>query len=145
MWAEISEKVSKFESLVLTGLDQDGFPFSLRCRPQADPVRQRFLLDVPAGIPIQQGRASLLGHSHNEQMWNLKSFLVRGRLEEKDGVWALYPEGYFSGDAASPGEMFKKLRQARGTSKRYLEQRGLSRPKIPWDEIRRLWAEAKEG
>jgi hypothetical protein len=41
--------------------------------------------------------------------------------------------------------MFKKLRQARRTSKRYLEKRGLSRPEMPWDDIRRLWAEAKDG
>ncbi|MFN2221923.1 MAG: hypothetical protein PVJ75_08675 [Chloroflexota bacterium] len=78
-------------------------------------------------------------------MWDLKSFLVRGRLEEGDGTWLLQPVTLFSGNAAGPLDIFKKLRQARKTSKRYLERRGLSLPEIPWDKIRRLWAEAKEG
>ncbi len=144
MWAEISKKVPTFDTLVLTWLDPDGFPFSIRCRPRLDQAGQRILIDVPAGLPIQPGPAGLLGHSHNEQMWELKYFLVRGRLEEVEGAWALYPAKLFSGDAAGPLDMFKKLRQARKTSKRYLEKRGLPRPKIPWADYLRLWAEAKE-
>ena len=36
MWAEITKYLYEFESAVLSGLDEAGYPFSERCRPYPD-------------------------------------------------------------------------------------------------------------
>jgi hypothetical protein len=33
MWADITKHLYEFESAVLSGLDEAGYPFSVRCRP----------------------------------------------------------------------------------------------------------------
>lgn len=88
MWGEIVNHLPSFESAVLTGLDGEGYPYSVRCRPYTDPVRRVLRMRLPDGTPVQPGPASLLCHKHDESMWNLKSFLVRGELSRVPGVGA---------------------------------------------------------
>ena len=84
MWAEITKHLYQFESAVLSGLDEEGYPFSVRCRPYPDTSGPEVLtVWLPPGTPIRPGPASLLCHSHDENLWNLKSFLVRGVLEKR--------------------------------------------------------------
>ena len=91
MWGEIVNHLPSFESAVLTGLDGEGYPYSVRCRPYTDPVRRVLRMRLPDGIPVQPGPASLLCHKHDESMWNLKSFLVRGELSRDARGWSLSP------------------------------------------------------
>ena len=86
MWAEIIRHLYEFESAVLSGLDEEGYPFSGRCRPYPDTSGAEVLkIWLPPGTPVRPGPSSLLCHSHDENLWNLKSFLVRGTLAREDG------------------------------------------------------------
>jgi len=83
MWDEILRHLPDLESAVLTGIDAEGYPYSVRCRPQPDARAPR--VQLPPYGPVRPGFASLLCRSHDENLWNLKSFLVRGILAREDG------------------------------------------------------------
>jgi len=144
MWPEIVSNLAKFPSAVLSGTDAQGYPFSIRCIPEVDQARQVLRISLSGDVPIQPGAAGLLCHSHDELLWNLKSFLVRGRLEQDDRGWVFRPEKFIPGGGMQGplGDM-KAMIRTRGIANRYLKKRRLPRPKVPWDEIKALRAEAK--
>lgn len=145
MWAEIMKHVSEYDSLVLTTVDAAGFPYSVRCQGRPDDERQILVLVGFAGQAVQAGPASVMAHYHNEQLWDLKSFLLRGRLEHGEDGWLFYPVKLVAQFVENPVELFKNMFKTRKVVKRYLEKRGLERPKIPWDEYKKLRAESKIG
>lgn len=146
MWPEIVSNLEKFSSAVLTGTDTEGYPFSIRCFPEVDHADQILRIRPPDDAPIQPGPAGLLCHFHDEGLWNLKSFLVRGSLEQNDGDWIFRPQKFIPGVGMGGliGDM-KAMWKTRGIVNRYLEKHGLPRPKVPWDEIKALRAEAKKS
>jgi hypothetical protein len=130
-----------FSSAVLAAFDAGGRPTLLRTRPRVDGDVRRFAVDVPAGEEPRPGPASLLCHSHDEKLWNLRSFVVRGTLERDGGTWFLRPERYVpGGDRMGPVTMVRTLRDLRRTARSYLDERGLERPRIPWEEYEALKA-----
>jgi hypothetical protein len=88
-----------------------------------------------------------LCHRHDENLWNLKSFLVRGTLARgEDGEWTFRPERCVPGAGiGGPMAMVRFVAGARKTAGRYLEKRGLPRPRIPWDAINAIKAQIREG
>lgn len=144
MWDKIVAALNQFPSAVLTGLDADGYPFSQRCKPQPDHARQVLSIAPFGEARLQPGPASLLCHSHNEEIWNLKSAQVLGRIEQSEQGWVFIPERFLSGMAPSPLDQVQSLRNNQAEAKKYLEKRGLSRPRVPWEEIRALQAEGKK-
>lgn len=144
MWDEIAEHLPDFKSAVLTGLDADGYPYSVRCRPYTDPVRRVLRMRLPANIAVRSGPASLLCHGHDENLWNLKSFLVRGELSRDARGWSLRPRRFVPGAGiGGPIGVLRFLAGSRRTAGRYLERRELSRPRIPWEEINAVKARAR--
>lgn len=145
MWDEINEHLPSFESAVLSALDAEGYPYSVRCRPRPDRVSRVLKVRLPAGIPLRPGPASLLCHRHDENLWNLKSFLVRGVLEALDGEdWNFRPEKFVPGAGiGGPMSLVRLVTGARRSTRNYLEKRGLPRPRIPWAEIRKVKAQAR--
>ena len=81
MWAEFSNFLTTFKSAVITGIDSTGYPMSTRCQVQIDAASQTLRLTMPAGVSIQPGAASLLVHSHDANLWNQRSYMVRGQLQ----------------------------------------------------------------
>jgi len=128
MWSEIIRYLPEFKSAVLTGLDEAGYPFSVRCQPHADLSRYVLRAQVPEGCGIQPGPASLLCHKHDERLWNLRSFVLRGTLERDEQGWLLRPRQFIPGMGIG-GLMgyVRYIRKCRRTARQYLEQRGLSR------------------
>ena len=144
MWDEIDRHLPSFESAVLTGLDPEGYPYSARCLPRPDPAARVLKVRLPARIPIQPGPASLLCHRHDENLWNLKSFLLRGVLMRDDEDWTFRPERLVPGAGiGGPMSMVRFILASRRSAKRYLEKRGLSRPRIPWQEVQEIKAKAR--
>ena len=144
MWPEITTHLYEFESAVLSGLDEDGYPFSVRCRPYPDASGAEVLrVWLPPGTLIRPGPASLLCHTHDENLWNLKGFLVRGVLFLDFGEWSFEPVRFVPGLGMGglPG-MIRFFVRSRRNARRYLEKRGLARPSIPWDEINAAKKEA---
>ena len=146
MWANISRYLPKFDSAVLSGLDAAGRPFSVRCRPQADSANQVLRLPLPEAAPLMPGPACLLFHKHDDRLWNLLSFVVRGRLERDEQGWVLRPSQFIPG--VGIGGLMSYIRflvDGRRTTNRYLRKRGLPRPRIPWHEWQAVFDQAKEA
>jgi hypothetical protein len=137
MRAETRKHLYQFESAVLSGLDEEGYPFSVRCRPYPDASGAEVLrVWIPANTALRSGPASLLCHSHDENLWNLKSFLVRGVLKKDAGGWSFEPGQFIPGvGIGGLPAMIRFFTGSRRNASRYLEKRGLERPSIPWDEI----------
>ena len=137
MRAEITRHLYEFGSAVLSGLDEEGYPFSVRCRPYPDTSGAEALkIWLPPGTPVRPGPASLLCHSHDENLWNLKSFLVRGVLVKDAGGWSLEPGRFIPGlGIGGLPAMIRFFFSSRRRASHYLQKRGLTRPRIPWDEI----------
>jgi hypothetical protein len=143
MWPEIVKSLGKFPSAVLTGVDRDGYPFSMRCNPQIDESRRVLHILRADDSRIQPGRANLLCHSHNEQLWDLKSFQVLGRIDETEQSWIFHPERFIPGTGleGQVGQM-KGLFKARQDAAKYLQKHGLARPRINWEEYEKVKKEA---
>jgi hypothetical protein len=136
MWRDFVELLPTFESAVVTGLDPQGYPFSVRCKPVADAGRYVLTLTLPADAAIQPGPASLLVHSHSEQLWDLRSYLVRGQIKPEGDHWIFTPETYTPGGGVTGVRGYISfIRTARRNADRYLKKRNLPRPQIPWDQI----------
>jgi hypothetical protein len=138
MWAEIVKNLAKYDSAVLSGVDANGFPFSIRCRPVADPERQVLRIERPSWAPLQPGPAGLLAHSHNEVMWNLVMFNLRGRLEEDGDGWLFRPVTIITGGVSGSVMTIFGNRQR---AMEFLKKRNLPRPAIPWDDYKELHKE----
>jgi len=146
MWNEIIRTLAKYESSVLSFVDAEGFPLSVRCAPQADEARQVIRVTLPPGVTVQPGPASLMSHYHDHQLWNLRGYNVFGTLEpeaEGQGGWVLRPRKIISGLDSNPLRSFRLLSDARRAAQRYLDKRNLPRPQIDWSGIKRLHAEAR--
>jgi hypothetical protein len=144
MWDDIVKHLPDFASAVLTGVDAEGYPCSVRCKPEIDTGARVLRVQVPEYAAIQLGCAGLLCHRHDEQLWNLKSFLVRGFLEKDAHGWLFRPQQFTPG--AGIGGMIAIMQfmlAGKRTAQQYLDKRGLARPSIPWDRIRALWAEVR--
>lgn len=145
MWPELARYLPEFSSAVLSGLNATGYPFSQRCRPQLDPAMQVLWLDLPPDTPVQQGRACLLCHRHDERLWNLKSFVVQGVLERDDEGWRLRPERFIPGVAIGGVMSYVRfIRDGRRTAARYWQKRGWPKPIVPWHELDELMTLAND-
>jgi hypothetical protein len=88
---------------------------------------------------LRPGPASLLCHSHDEQLWKLRSFVVAGDLIRAGDSWTLTASRYVSGgERSGPIGAIRYIQGLRATARRYLDRRGLERPRIPWDEYAAL-------
>ncbi len=145
MWNSIAQYLPKFKNGVLSGLDADGSPFSLRCQPQPDSAAHVLRLPLPDHTPLRPGPACLLFHKHDDRLWNLLSFVVRGTLERDGQDWILRPEQFVPG--VGIGGLMSYVRflvNGRRTTSRYLQKRGLARPRIAWLEWQEVFHQAKE-
>jgi hypothetical protein len=143
MWPEVVKRLPRFASAVLTGLDASGDPVSLRCQPTVDHQARLLRVTVPEGLGMVPGPAGLLCHRHDEQLWRLNSFLLRGTLEETGHGWVFRPRQLVRGMDTTPLSNLRLLRNGRRTAKRYLAARGLPRPTIPWDHYTELRDQAR--
>lgn len=141
MWNDIVKHLPEYQSAVFTGLDSSGYPFSVRCRPKLDPSNHVLRIALPHTTRIQPGPASLLCHYADDQLWNAKSFLVRGFVLLNTSGWIFHPQRFVLGASSRIWNLLNLIRSGRRTAKRYLETRGLPRPKIPWTEITASWKE----
>ena len=141
--ADVARHLRDYDSAVITGVDAEGYPFSIRCTPRPDPAAPLLRVQVPEHSGIQPGPASLLCHKHDDQLWNQRSFAVRGTLSKDAAGWTFHPQHFIPGAAGDLWSLINFVRGARRAAKRYLAQRGLRRPKIPWKQIQVLWAEVK--
>lgn len=135
MWSEIEMYLPRFESAVLSARDAQGYPYSVRCKPAHDRTSGVLRLDLAAGEDFRSGPASLLFHSHDEMLWNQQVILLRGGLDRDSDGWVFRPQKFVpSLGAVGALGMARFFVNVRRGAAAYLKRRGLSRPRIPWDE-----------
>ncbi len=146
MWGEVRRHLQGFSSPVLTGLDSDGYPLSIRCELSLDETHQVLRLSLPGWTRLTPGPASILCHVHNQLLWDLRSFLIRGTLEPIGGDRLLFRPSRFVPGIGIGGlaGMMRFALAKRRTARRYLQRRGLQRPTIDWAKLKALQARARE-
>ncbi len=143
MWADLVRHLARYPSAVLTGLDADGYPFSLRCVPEPDAAQQALRVVLPDCAPLQAGPAGLLCHYHDDQLWNQTNFVVRGTLEPAEDGWLFRPTQLIEGAGAGMSPI-RQILDGRSAARQYLAKRGLSRPRIPWEALHAIAARARQ-
>jgi hypothetical protein len=129
-----SKHLKRFKEGVVNGVDADGRPFSVRQTTLAwDAASGSMPVKVPDVLGPVAGPASLLCHAHDENLWNMRAILVKGKLERRGDGWA------FVGTKFDPPSPIALIMAARKSAKNYLEKRGLEWPKVNFDSVAELW------
>ncbi|MFN8161526.1 MAG: pyridoxamine 5'-phosphate oxidase family protein [Solirubrobacterales bacterium] len=94
----IEELGSRHPSAVLAWEAPDGFPLAVRVSPAPDRSKGRIGVGRdPAGLPLAEGPACLVAHSHGPDFRWQENFQVRGDLVREGGDWALIPHRLVGG------------------------------------------------
>jgi hypothetical protein len=139
VWRRLTRLLAKYPSAVLTFVAEDGYPVSFRCRPRVDPTGEVLVIEPPPSIRLREGRVGLLCHSHNEELWKLRSFHVRAALERRADRWVVVPERLTLG--MGHGGLLAKVRLIRDgkrTAAAYLARRGWEEPPIDWHGFKEM-------
>lgn len=143
MWDEAATWLNKFDEAVLTVVDADGYPASIRVRSQSyDGSTGELRFTPPDSVHAVEGPANLLCHSHDEKLWKLQMLTVKGRLENRDGTWVFRSERF---EPPSKLAVVSFIRNARNSAQKYLDKRGLDRPEVNWAAIKEIQRRAKRS
>lgn len=136
MWTEAAQWLGKFDEAVLTALDADGYPVSIRIDPRNyDATTGTLPATFPSALRATAGPANLMSHSHDEKMWHLNAIQIKGRLESRDGGWVFQSTNF---DAPSKLAFIQFLANTRTGGQKYLDKRGLPHPAINWAAIKEI-------
>lgn len=145
VWASLARHSRPFESAVLTIVGGDGYPTSVRCRPKVRAESKRIEVQLPDWIETSEGAASLLFHRHDNNLFKMKDFLLRGRLEQQEDEWMFVPVAMIPGILGlGPRPAIRNFLRWRRNTRRYFQRRGVARPRVPWGRIKALKREAKK-
>jgi hypothetical protein len=138
MWNELTTLLTGFPTAVLTALDENDQPASVRVTPTPDHTTGLLRGPLPPGLGLRPGPACLLCHRHDTTLWTLRSFLIRGHLTTTPTHWILTPHTLTRGQGlGGPLADARTFLTARRRATAYLHHRKLTPPPIPWDQIRR--------
>ncbi|WP_405625183.1 pyridoxamine 5'-phosphate oxidase family protein [Streptomyces sp. NBC_00016] len=138
-----ADRLAGFPSAVLAARDAFGVPVLARTRPV--PTDDGFVVDVPSDCAAVPGPASLLVHRHDDRLNHMDNALVRGELRASGDGRLLIPTKVVEPmGSGRPIDAVRLLRRTHRTTRRYLEQRGLRRPRVQWDEFRAVAASVRQ-
>lgn len=136
-------RLSAYPSAVLAACDDSGAPVLARTRPVATDAG--YALTVPADCAATAGPASLLVHRHDARLNHMQNTLVRGELRQSGQDWLLVPATVVEPmGSGRPSDALRVLRRTNRATARYLERRGLPRPRVRWEAFRALAAAEPE-
>lgn len=145
-FAEITAALAPYKSVVLTVVEESGYPLSVRSTFWFEADIQVIRLNPPVELNIPEGNASLLCHSHDDALDNLRTLTIRGTLESiaNGWGWIFHPTQIIPG--LGMNGFWRDVVQGaiigpRRSAKQYLQKHGLSRPEVPWDVLRKLTGE----
>ncbi|MFF4763219.1 pyridoxamine 5'-phosphate oxidase family protein [Streptomyces sp. NPDC001292] len=137
-----AEQLAAYPTAVLAACDATGAPVLARSRPV--PTADGFAVTVPDDCAATAGPASLLVHRHDERLNHMHNALVRGELKEDADGWVLLPSHVVEPmGSGRPSDGISVLRRTRAATQRYLDRRGLSRPRVQWAEFKALATQAR--
>lgn len=153
MWNEqLAQRATNYSSGVLSSVDANGYPISVRCTAHLDASRQVFTFPNPPALAANwRGKACLLFHQFNERLEGLRQMVILGELVSEDGLLALHVSKFVTANgrpntdkmphASSPLLLLQFWLLGRRNARAFLARRGKPWPPIPYDEIERLLAE----
>jgi hypothetical protein len=128
-WTDLDARLYRFAVPVLSVIDTDGYPFSLRCRVRPDRAADAFHAELPPDAPVAEGPAWLLWHTHDDDFDTQQTLAVSADLIRDDDGWRLRPRRIVGGHDAPPD-------QVETETARYLAQTGQAAPgPFPWDQL----------
>jgi hypothetical protein len=95
---------------------------------------------LPDELRAVEGSANLLCHYHDEKMWNIQAITVKGGFARRDGAWVFSSTAF---DAPSKLALLSFIKGARTSAHRYLDKRGLARPRVDWVAIKEIQRRAE--
>jgi len=139
MWANAAKHVATFSEGVITAIDAQGYPVSVRqLSLPYDAASGSMPVTLPDALAAVEGPASLLCHFHDDKLWNIRTIQLKGRLERRNATWV------FVTTAFTPPSMLAMMRGVHRSTRRYLDKRGLAKPKVAFDVVNKLWERAKQ-
>lgn len=141
MWNDLVRNLARYPDAVLTVTDGAGYPFSIRCVPRPDPVREVLEVDLPASVDACVGPAGILCHFHDDRLWNMTNFVAYGELEPDDDGWVFRARRLIEG--AAPRNRLRTQLRPRASAKRYIEKHGMDWPPVPYAQLRAIYEEAQ--
>jgi hypothetical protein len=145
VWAEAAKALAAFPEVVVTAVDADGYPVSIRQTVgRYDAQTGHMPVVWPPDLAITDGPATVLGHYHDEKLWNLKAMQIKGRLERRDGDWVFISTA-FTPPSGMLVAFWRFSKNGRAAGRRYLDKRGLTAPAVNWDAIDELQRRARNS
>jgi hypothetical protein len=139
VWSEAAKELAGFEEAVLTALDPAGYPVSVRQKaPCYDPATGEFTVAWPSGLSVAEGPATVLCHSHDENLWNIRQMQVKGRLERRADQWVFTSTEFRRPPRSQLTTFWRMSRDMRTAGRRYLDRRGLELPTVNWKALQAL-------
>jgi len=141
VWAEAAKWLGKFEEAVVTGVGADGYPVSVRVSTRDyDATTGTLAAAFPPALPVVDGPANVLAHSHDEKLWKLNMIQIKGRLERRGEGWVFQSTNF---DAPAKLAFVQFLRSTSASAQKYLDKRGLARPAVNWAAVKEIQRRAK--
>jgi hypothetical protein len=144
LYDDLAAILEEYPSAVISLVGDDGYPLSLRCNLILNHADAIFNIQLPANLPLADGEASLLCHSHNEQLFDLRSVTIEGRLEKTGDMWQFHATKMTQVMGRSKFLEFIQdvIIKPRRNTKKYLRKANLPRPKISWARLKALAEES---
>jgi hypothetical protein len=143
VWAEAAKWLAKFPEAVVTAVDTDGYPVSIRqTAPDYDAETGQMPVAWPPDLNVAEGLAIILCHAHDEKAWNLKAMQIKGRLERRGNEWTFISTA-FTPPSGMLIAFWQFSKNGRVATRRYLDKRGITAPTVNWDAIHDLWRRAR--
>jgi hypothetical protein len=147
MWQRAAKSLWQFPESVVTAVRADGYPISVRqSSARYDARTGEMPVWIPRNLGAIPGRANLLAHRHDENLWNVNAFAISGRLELRAAGWVFVSMSFNNptsfGEFRRLGRLRKDLQRS---ANRYLDHRGLSQPAVDWAAIDRLHRQARQS
>jgi hypothetical protein len=145
-FAAVARRLPGFGDAVLAFVagDESDRPELRRVRAAADAGTGRLILDSADGgtLCVPSGNATLLLHSHDDELTDQRLLNVVGVLEWDGDSVTLRPDRVVdAAEAVGPLATLRVLRRLHRSTDAYLQRRGLTRPAVPWQEYVQLQAE----
>ena len=137
MWDEAAKNIQQFSEGVLTMLDTEGYPISVRVNTRAyNAATGELSATVPTALRPAAGPANLSCHFHDEKMWGIKFATIKGEVLEREGTWVFVSKSF---EAPRKLAFLSFVMNARTASQKYLDKRGLKRPTVNWTATKGIW------
>ncbi len=147
MWNDrLAALTGKYPTAVLSIVDPNGYPLSVRCTVRLDAARQvAVIADPPALAMAWRGKACLLFHQFNEGLEGLRQIVILGELNGENRLLTLQVSRFVTANgrqdtdqmphASSPWQMVQFFWLGRRNARAYLARRDEPWPPIPFDAI----------